>query len=528
MGDGPAAIDDLSYLRFRMRSVRTGVWLTWAICAMSGIYFALTWDRPHRPLMAGIGVASALLASGLLLAPVERVVRGRWRELFFVGWSVLTLAAIGGAVVADGGGRSPAALVFFLPMIFAALSYPLASTVAVGALDVFVYLGASSLGGDVDPVYEFMVAACLACTACMCAWQARHHDQQREELTRTSRTDPLTGCLNRRGFEERLDAELRYDARSGRQAALITADLDEFKRVNDEQGHAAGDELLCWAVNRMGELVRPNDAIGRTGGDEFALLISGADRVRAEEVAGRVREALSARAPTSTGVACFPLDGVDRESLVRRADAALYEHKHRRVAHRNGDARALSWAAAMAEAVDARMVVRHRHAPAVADHAAAIALELGWGPGAVGSLRMAAMLHDVGKVAVPDEILRKPGPLTTAELAEVRRHPEAGAVIIGRIEGLETVAEWVRHSHEHFDGSGYPDGLAGEAIPHASRVLLVADAFDAMTSVRPYRSAMTEPEALEELRRHAGTQFDACCVEALVATRAAGVAARAE
>jgi putative nucleotidyltransferase with HDIG domain len=158
------------------------------------------------------------------------------------------------------------------------------------------------------------------------------------------------------------------------------------------------------------------------------------------------------------------------------------------------------------------MAVQHEHSSAVADHAAAIAEELGWSRTELALLRMAAMLHDVGKVSVPDRILRKPGPLTDAEFAEVAKHPETGAEIVGRIGSLAPIVPWIRHAHEHWDGSGYPDGLSGEAIPLASRVLLVADAFDAMTSDRPYRKARSHDGALEELRRHAGSQFDPRCV----------------
>jgi HD-GYP domain-containing protein (c-di-GMP phosphodiesterase class II) len=125
------------------------------------------------------------------------------------------------------------------------------------------------------------------------------------------------------------------------------------------------------------------------------------------------------------------------------------------------------------------------------------------------------MLHDIGKVVLPDRILQKPDSLDDFEYEEVKRHPEEGAELINRVEGMGQIAEWVRHSHEHYDGSGYPSGLAGETIPLASRILLVADAYDAITSDRPYRSAQSQAEALEELRRHSGRQFDPCCVDAL-------------
>jgi HD-GYP domain-containing protein (c-di-GMP phosphodiesterase class II) len=138
---------------------------------------------------------------------------------------------------------------------------------------------------------------------------------------------------------------------------------------------------------------------------------------------------------------------------------------------------------------------------------------------------MAAMLHDIGKVTVPDEILCKPGGLTKEEYDQMKGHSIAGAELVSQIEGLDVIVAWIRHSHESWDGSGYPDGLRGEAIPQASRIMLVADAFDAITSTRPYREGLSVEHACEELMRHAGTQFDPACVEALLSHLAAPVPA---
>jgi putative nucleotidyltransferase with HDIG domain len=155
------------------------------------------------------------------------------------------------------------------------------------------------------------------------------------------------------------------------------------------------------------------------------------------------------------------------------------------------------------------------HSTIVARYAAGIAEQLGWRGEELAHLRIAAMLHDIGKVVLPDRILQKPESLDDLEYEEVKRHPEEGAELINRVEGMGRIAEWVRHSHEHFDGSGYPDKLVGDAIPLASRILLVADAFDAITSDRPYRSAQSHHAALAEVRRNAGHQFDPVCVDAL-------------
>ena len=238
---------------------------------------------------------------------------------------------------------------------------------------------------------------------------------------------------------------------------------------------------------------------------------------RGDAIAERLLRALAERTAASAGIAVFPLDATTADGLQQAADAELYDRKRHRTAHPAAEARQLSWAAALrlrgrpadggshaALPRRGRLRRRDRRAPGLVRAAGR------------GLVRLAAMLHDVGKVRVPEHILRKPGPLTSEEHALMNQHAAAGAEIVGRVEGLQAVAAWIRHSHERLDGAGYPDGLAGPAIPDASRILLVADAYDAMTSDRAYRRARPASEAVDELRRDAGSQFDPECVELLV------------
>jgi diguanylate cyclase (GGDEF)-like protein len=512
MARGAARIVDVSEVQLRLAMVRAGIWLTYAVCSTGALYALVTWDQPHRTLIVsllGVGMLGGLV---IWLLPVERIVRSRFAEPFLVSWSVLDVALVAAIVAADGNVRSPYSAVFFLPLIFAALFYPLRSFVPVGALVVFAFVaGAASGDTHPDPTYVAIIATALASVAVMCAWQAQSHESNRTLLNVISRTDPLTNTLNRRGFEERLEAELAESVRTGQPLSLMLLDLDGFKAVNDRLGHAAGDELLCWVADRVGGAVRPMDSFGRLGGDEFAVLAPATSRSEAREIGERVQAELAPRIAATAGIAAFPEDGADMEELYRCADRELYATKHGGEGRPSGR-RDMSWGRTLSVAVNTRMGAPAGDQSPIARRAAGLARRLGWGGSDLASLTLAAMVHDVGKLPVPDRILQKPGPLEEAEYAEVKRHLVRGAEMLGQIEGLEPIAPWLRHAHENFDGSGYPDGLEGEQIPLASRMLRVVTAFNAMTSDRPYRAAMTEEAALEQLRRNAGGQFDPRCV----------------
>jgi diguanylate cyclase (GGDEF)-like protein len=508
-------IIDFSEVKFRLRIAGARIWLTYLISLVFAVYAVGTWEGAER--IALVTLSAGYLAWGMLvrLLPLERIVHSRMRDLFFLAWSVAEVGVIAGAMAIDGGSDSPLSALLFIPLVVVALTYPPMLVLAVGTLELLAYLMIAVNVGGRDDLSLSLFAVSLGITALVCAWQTRIRDAQRDELNRISRADPLTGCLNRRGFLERLDAEVDEAGRTGRSFALIALDLDRFKVVNDSQGHAAGDELLRWTVDQLKENLRAMDSVGRLGGDEFALLIPGASRPEALSLVDRLNRALSDRAPSSLGMACYPADGTDTEELQRHADADLYEAKEGRRLPTAPSRRELSWATALAQAVDTRIAVPDEHSTAVARYAASIAQEMGWEGSDLALLRMAAMLHDVGKVGIPDSILRKSGPLTEEEFDQMRLAPVTGAELVGRVEGLGAIVPWIYHAHEHMDGSGYPEGLRGDAIPLASRIIAVADAFDAMTTNRPYRAALSREDALAELHRCTDSQFDGDCVAAL-------------
>jgi diguanylate cyclase (GGDEF)-like protein/PAS domain S-box-containing protein len=315
---------DVSALRMREATIAAGIWLTFGVGGLGMAYVALTWERPHRTELAALFILATVAGVLVSLLPRERIVRSTLREPFFLSWTLMDFALVVSGTLLDGGTASPLVLVFFIPVVFSSMSYPLASVVAVGTASVTSYLALAVTVGGSSAAFEVAFATALACTAAMSAWQAQNHNRQHRALATVSRTDPLTGCLNRRGFEERAVAEIGSMTRRGHSGAVVVLDIDRFKPVNDMFGHAAGDELLCWVSKTLERVVRPSDAVGRMGGDEFAVLLPEIEADQARVIANRISDALAERAPASLGLAVFPNDGADIEELTHRADMRLY------------------------------------------------------------------------------------------------------------------------------------------------------------------------------------------------------------
>ena len=322
----PNAHDDPADVRFFQRAQRIGALLTVACCAFLFGYVAWTWSHPHRTAMLGLVLACAGGSLALLLVPVQ-ILKGHWRDAFFLVWSGGIIAFVALFIALDGGqDASPLVGLFFLPLIFATVAYPPVPMLIVAGAVILTFVAMGVAEHD-EAAGTFVFACCLTASAVMCATISRLHHRQRGELARVSRADPLTDCLNRRGFQERLEAELAGACRHDRGVSLIVLDLDAFKPVNDRHGHAAGDALLVWTVQQVIHSVRPLDAVGRLGGDEFAVVLPGAGHQEALEVARRIERALAERTSASMGVATYPLHATTVAALHAHADARLYEAK---------------------------------------------------------------------------------------------------------------------------------------------------------------------------------------------------------
>jgi diguanylate cyclase (GGDEF)-like protein/putative nucleotidyltransferase with HDIG domain len=353
------------------------------------------------------------------------------------------------------------------------------------------------------------------------------HEQSREQ----ARHDSLTGLLGHRVFHEMLEEQIA----AALPFSVLLFDIDDFKQVNDLHGHQTGDYALRLVSDALRQATRAGDNVFRIGGEEFCALLPGLTEQDAHMVAEAVRlrvAAVSCALPepltVSVGIASFPAHGRERDALLAGADAALYAAK------RSGKNRAtIAGGASLGQTPGRREVgldLLHRkdadtvsHSVHVAILCIEIARALGVDDGLLDDLRVAARLHDIGKIAVPDAILNKAGKLDDDEFRIIKTHTVVGAELL-RSWGLPGPATIVVQHHERIDGSGYPAGLCGDAICIESRIVHAADAYIAMIRDRPYRKAMSQEEAFAELVRHSGTQFDAEVVEALVGIERARMA----
>ena len=367
--------------------------------------------------------------------------------------------------------------------------------------------------------------------------ERRRVEQEKEaslaEAREQADRDPLTGLLNHRAFYNRLDAEAARTGREHSVLAVVMLDLDGFKFFNDVYGHAMGDEVLRLVAGTLRSACRSYDTLARFGGDEFALILPDVAHATVWDIEARLRAGLrgmscrvsgqEAAIPVcvSLGAALFPDAGADCHAVLHQADERLHwaktgggvEESARRVrAEVVRRVRGFSMLDALVAAVDNKDRYTRRHSEDVMEYSLMIARDLGLDESRQQSVAVSALLHDVGKIGVPDAILRKPGPLTGAEFELVKQHPEMGAVMVQAVPGLEETLDAVRHHHERWDGAGYPAGLKGEETPLIARLLAVADAFSAMTMDRPYRLGMGRAAALDILAAGAGTQWDPACV----------------
>jgi diguanylate cyclase (GGDEF)-like protein/putative nucleotidyltransferase with HDIG domain len=363
------------------------------------------------------------------------------------------------------------------------------------------------------------------------------------ETEEKARVDELTGLLNRRSLDEMIDAEISRHSRYGGVFTLAILDLDSFKTYNDTKGHPAGDVLLTNIGNIIKSMIRNSDFAFRYGGDEFAILLPQTSIDSASQVTERVRESIAKEyengdinITASIGLASWPEDGMSHSDIIAAADLTLYRAKwsggnkifcasgtlsnlyftEANTFKRGSNNRIVSIIYNLAETIDSRSPRTRNHSKNVAEYAVALAKTLDINTLGIRKLETCALLHDIGKIGISDEILDKEDELDEREIEIYKTHPELGANIVGHIPKLEQCARGIRHHHECFDGTGYPFGLEGEDIPLEARILAIASSFDT-ASTRDHRTGEAGINAaLELIKDGAGAKFDPYLVERFV------------
>lgn len=519
---------------------RAGAYVTLAGVGLGGLGIVL----PHpssfnEPALILLWAFSALWALGFLLY-AERIPMWLIRLAPAAGILQVTLA-----VIFSGDALGAYATFYLWPCFYA--FYFLSRTdsaLTVGFLGLcygptLVLMQGDASVGDLTHQFVLVVGSLAIAGLMMQALRERVNGLW-TSLSSAARTDMLTGYRNRQGLVEVLATEIERARPEANRIGLLSVRIGGVGKLSKEQGHETADTVLKEIGRLLDESTRRIDVVGRVDAAEFSIVLPETDEhtgfLLAEQILTRIRRTYRERNVTlrmSLGVASFPKHGVRAEDLMQAADSAA------QVAETLGADRAVVYSAdvddalaaetgtdpkdgrmhlatvlSLAEVLDLRDERNASHSAAVARYCEMIGRELGLPESRVNRLRLAGMLHDIGKIGIADTILDKPGPLSPGEWDQVRRHPEMAARILGAKE-LTDIREWVLNRHEQPDGHGYPRGVSGEEIPLEARILAVAESYDAMTSDRPYRSAKTPAEAMAEMGRYAGSQFDGRVVDAL-------------
>jgi diguanylate cyclase (GGDEF)-like protein len=392
----------------------------------------------------------------------------------------------------------------------------LGTPIACGVVSLGVLVAAAFR--DVHPLAVVFAASTVMLVLGRTALTFRENVALLRHSRDESLTDQLTGLGNRRRLLADLGTFLADDA-PDEPRLLVIFDLNGFKDYNDSFGHPAGDALLARLAGKLADAVAPAGSAYRMGGDEFCVLLPPSETLLHRAALALQEEGESFSVSSAFGAVTIPEEAADASTALSIADERLYAHKEQQPTRR-GTAHEL-----LLRTLDERDAGLRKHVAGVASLAVAVGQRLGLPGSELDELRLAAELHDVGKLAIPDAVLQKPEPLDDEEWEFIRRHTLIGQRILAGSASLKGVGRIVRSTHENWDGSGYPDGLAGTEIPLAARIITACDAYSVMTSERPYRAARTPQQAAAELLRCSGSQFEPRIVDALLAVVAAGAAA---
>lgn len=467
---------------------------------LTNVYGAVEMPDPSR---------SSATAQKVALPDSERVVLARGTSK---DWRPMVVDAMEQRRVLDPSRPPVGSFVLFLPLV--------GDDICEGVLELEGSASAWRFG-------RWQALSTLTAQVAAALQRARTYEQ----VQKRAEEDYVTGLFNHGYMQSYLEKAIEEADARRQPLALVFVDVNNFKSFNDTLGHGAGDRVLQTVADKLRLMTQGIGVVGRSGGDEFMVIMPAAASEEAEEFIRAFQNWLSDRAPAINGVyrirvscghAVYPADAHNRHELLAGADACLYQNKRQNSLHSRAggspeDAPPLGvygLLERLVENVHSRDPYSRKHSEATADHAIKLAQHLGLSPTAEKTLRLAALLHDVGRIGVPEALLSKPGPLSDSEFDVVKHQLHVAEQLIADIPNAEEVRSLVLLHHERWDGTGYPRGLSGEEIPYLARLLAVADAFAAMTLDRPYKKGLSVKQALREVQKGARTQFDPAVVAA--------------
>ena len=479
------------------------------------------WLSGYAPIHDRNGEAVAIVGIDMSANAVKEIIREDQRDLLIPIGILLLLSAVIGFSAASRISRAITSML------------DAAKRIAEGDYDQRIQVQTTDEFGELAASLNTM---------------AKNISERVGSLAGTAIVDGLTDLNNHRYFQERLDVEIKRAERYNRQLALLMIDVDGFARFNAINGHVLGDSALKKIADIIKDCSRETDITARYSGEEFVVVMPEADEREAMMAAARIammvatqqfntKHNISIPITVSIGITHYPKYGENSKGLIDTACEALAEAKRlgpNSIAYpkSHGSATAdttfeprnnqpsdeviINAVFSLAKAVDARDHYTHRHSEFVARYSAALGRALGLDDKDVTNLSIAGLLHDIGKIGVPDAVLNKLDTLTNDEWSYIDRHPVLGADIVRHLSGLREVVKTILHHHEKYDGSGYPDGMVGEEIPLKARIVSVVDSYHAMISDRPYRAGLSHNQATVELRRCRETQFDPRLVDKFI------------
>jgi len=448
----------------------------------------------------------------------------------------------------SGGYVSQYKFLFLFVIITSTIQFEMYYGISVAIISSAIILTIDLIGyptNGVNPYFEndLILVGVFILTAWLLGYYVKHEKEHQQYLMRLVYTDDLTELYKHSYFQEALAKQFENAENKKEPISIILIDVDNFKEYNDIHGHQAGDEVLKKLARIFTSSVRENDIVARYGGEEFAILLPNTDEQQAAAIAEEIRKKVEhtvfynhqsqscGQVTVSMGVSCYPNKAKDKREFIESVDEALCKAKH---LNKNrveifssvlqdlkkeigeGHIDLVSSLKTLIGIINSKDRYTYGHLERVVIFCQMMAEYLGLSEHERKVLRYAAYLHDLGKVETPKEILNKTMPLSEEEWNILKQHPESGVLILRPVEELSEVIPVILHHHERYDGTGYPHGLKGDEIPYLARILSIADSFDTMTSNRPYQLRCSYDEAVKELERCSGSQFDPEIVQAFV------------